>query len=200
MGSQLIPIISTAAGNEIPPPCASNSPWLTPGNWQCLPTQMGSGICWDNFLDAPALSFGLEDEQVCWVVPGRGDKWEAASGSSGVDPWSCALEPVCWCWTAVLGSVCALLLCLRVRASSHSGMLLRPSYVYSLGVLSMSRGFVFPCCSIIPHLCATWPALPPKMTGQEEKQGAISCSKCMASSKGALWSTWYLEKEIRAVQ
>lgn len=40
-----------------------------------------------------ALTFGLEDEQVLWVVPGRGDKQEVPSGSSGKDPLSCALEP-----------------------------------------------------------------------------------------------------------
>lgn len=61
-----------------------------------------------------ALTFGLEDEQVLWAVSGRGDKREFASGSSGADLLSCALEPVRWCWTALFGSVCALLMCLCV--------------------------------------------------------------------------------------
>jgi len=88
MGSQLIPIISMLAGNEIPSPLASNGPWLAPVNWQRSPTRAGDGICWDNFLDAPALTFGLQDgwQHVLWGVSGREDKWEAASGGLGVDP------------------------------------------------------------------------------------------------------------------
>lgn len=55
----MIPIISTSAGNEIPSPLASNGPWLAPSNRQCLPTRAGDRICWDNLLDAPAVTFGM---------------------------------------------------------------------------------------------------------------------------------------------
>lgn len=81
MGSQLIPIISTSAGNEIPSLLASDGPWLAPAKWQHSPTRAGDGVCWENLLDAPTLTFGLEHgwQQVLWGVPERGDKWEAAS-------------------------------------------------------------------------------------------------------------------------
>lgn len=46
--------------------------WPQQTSSTCLPER--DGICWENLLDAPALTFGLEDwwQQVLWGVPGRG--------------------------------------------------------------------------------------------------------------------------------
>lgn len=45
--------------------------------------------------------------------------------------------------------------------------------MYSSGVLSMCRRFVFPHCYIILHLCAAWPPLTSKMTGQEAERSNL---------------------------